>query len=378
MSMAEPINPPDPSDADRELEAEIAAVFERHFTPPEDPTTPPSDVDGEGGGGELPPTATPDPVSDGLTPDDAPPTLDATPPESDPSPGSSAPAAQGVDGAAPDPSTPTPSPSAQDEIDANLALEAYLGRRPNATEVESLLNLWADASALDQERGQYVSFLMQGGDPAQLAAHLAQQYQQPAAATPPTPAAQPTPPSAWDDDDEPAIPPQVTSELEAMRAEIAQQAQWRQQQELTQQAQLQQWYEAEASAGADEFAANAPVDIPPEHLAVLKVKANKSGLWPAFLQSHQNNPRAAYSDLLRYVATSDPAEAARWQQATVDAEVEARLADRNRQQLASSVSAGGNAAAAAPITDGPLSRDEARKGALDYLANVMNDGQPAG
>lgn len=391
MSMANPITPgaaPEPAD-EPAISPDLEAVFARHFpdaNAPDPSATPSGEADG--GGGDLPPATTPEssgepqPLStlppgleieddqDGLTGTD-----DATiiEPGSLPSDPDASPASgDGTAGAVPSPTTTSP-----EDFDANAAFQAYAGRPLSRTEGESLLQFYADARQLDEDRGQMVSFLMQGGDPAELAQYLAQQYGAPAPA--PQPSA-PTPPAAaggWDDDADP-LPPQLAAELEQIKDTQRQLQQAEQQRLADEQARTQQWYASEVSAAADEFASAAPIEIPPEHLASLKVKANKSGLFPAFLQSNGNNPRLAYQELLRYTVASDPVEQQRWQEAVVAAEVERRLADRNRQQKASSVSAGGNAAAAAPVESAQgLTRDQARQGALEYLGNVLSNGQPS-
>lgn len=367
--------------SDVEIPADLEAVFARHFpdaaTTTPDPATPSSEAVGDGG--DLPPAAVPQiddgtqPLStlppgvteEGLTSAETPSTLEPESPPSDsetPSPASG----DGVAGQS------APSPTTYTDFDANVAFEQYMGEKPSQQKVEQLLNFYADAYALPQDRSQMVSFLMGGGDLAELAQHLNQQYgQQPTVPVTQPAAADP----AWDDED--VVPPQVKAELEAIKRSQAQLAAEAEQRAVADQERERQWYADQYNAAANEWAESAPIDVPPEHLAVLKVKANKSGLFPAFLQANGGDPRRATHELLRYTAMSDPAEATRMQEAQVAAEVERRLADRNRQQLASSVSAGGNAAAAPVDTSQPLTREAAKKGAMEFLTNVMNDGQPA-
>lgn len=384
MSMATPITPEGPPEnADDALESELTAVFERHFgaQPPAeesaDPTLP-GDVDG-GDGLASQPAVSPESVDDGTEP------LSTLPPGMTEEGLTDAESASTLNESPPATASPAQEGGAVDEspaptsnFDANAAFEAMFGRQLTQQEAESLLNLYADASMLPQDRGQLVNYLLQGGDPREVYNYLGQQYGEPATAQPqqPAPARQIDPYA--DDDEEAVIPARVAQQLQELQQTQAQLTAREQQRELEQQQQQQNWYQSEASIGGDEFAAEAPFDMTPEALTVLKVKAGRSGMFPSFLQTHGGNPRVAYKSLLRYMATEDPVEAQRWQEATVEKEIKARLEDRTRQQKASSVSAGGNAAAA-PIQAGqPLDRDSARKGALDYLQQVMNDGQPGG
>lgn len=372
--------------SDVEIPADLEAVFARHFpdaATTTDPATPSSEAAGVGG--DLPPAADPEiddgtqPLStlppgvteEGLTGAETSPTLEPESPPSDSQDASPA-SGDGVD------AQPAPSPTTYTDFDANVAFEQYMGEKPSQQKVESLLNFYADAYALPQDRSEIVSFLLGGGDPAELAQHLNQRYGQPAPAPQPHPTQGSANP-AWSEyqDDEDAVPPQVKAELEQIKATQAQLAQAEQQRALDEQERTRQWYADEYNAGAEEWAKDQPIDIPPEQLSVLKVKANKSGLFPAFLQANGNNPRRATAELLRYTITSDPAEATRMQEAQVEAEVKRRLEDRNRQQLASSVSAGGNAAAAPVDTSQPMTKEQAKVGAIEMLTNVMNDGQPA-
>lgn len=367
--------------SDVEIPADLEAVFARHFPDAAaEPASPSSEA--AGGGGDLPPAAVPEiddgtqPLStlppgvteEGLTDTEVPSTLEPGSPPSEPLTPSPA-SGEGVVGQS------APSPTTYEGFDANVAFERFMGEKPSAEKVEQLLNFYADAATLDPDRGRYVSFLMGGGDPAELAAHLAQQYVQ----TPPVGSVDPTRTSEHNylDDEDDELPPRVQAELESIKQTQAQLAAVEQQRLLDDQERTRQWYENEYNSAADEWARSQPIDIPPEHLSILKVKANRSGLFPAFLQANGNDPRRATAELLRYTVGADPAESQRMIDAQVQAEVTRQLEDRTRQQKASSVSAGGNSAAAPIDTNQPLTKDQARAGALEFLDGVMNDGQPA-
>lgn len=302
------------------------------------PSTPPATD--EPADAEVPPQVPPRPTQPG--PDaDVPPAPDTpAPPEPQPAPG--------------------PEPEQVREpagVDYDRIFSAYLGTAPTADQTVALLNFVTEVQSLPPEHQQVIERALRR-DPALVA-------------PPPSPASQQQPPtqprSAWDDDDTPPRDPRV-DELQSRLD------QYEAQQRAAQEAQYQRWAQYEAQATKDAavaFAESKGLDA--TDLAILEAGAQRLGSYRAMLDSHDNDPGAAYAATLDVAYWSNPSFRSRElaQQASQDASRAAE--DTDRMTLASAVSAS-SAAGAAPTAaaPGPRTMHEAKHAAMQDIRQAFD------
>lgn len=334
------------SDTTSQIDPEVDALFAARFGD----SASPAGAEGEVGSSppglpaDLPPVdetaGGTDEAPDGLTDTEVPETIDA---------GTAPPAELAPEGGgdAVEPPPPSPTPEPQTSFDANAMFREFLGHDLDAPQGESLLRLYADLSTLaqtDPQRAAYIDALLYGGADLPGATQTLAPPITPPAAPVPSPVAPQV--DEWGEPLAQQLPPQmdpaVLARIEAMEANAAAEAQRRDQELAAQNAQWQQWAVGEMDKGARQFIADAPVAYTDEQMVVLKAKAERSGLFPAFHQATGGNPLEAERMLLNHIVQEDPVEKQRWREAEIAAEIKRRDEDARRQQRASSVSAGGN------------------------------------
>lgn len=356
-----------------EIDPALEALFEQRFG--SEPASP-AGADGEVGSSppDLPaPSAPEDLAPDGLTDPEIPETLEPSSPPSELAPEG------GAAAETPAPPSPTPSPEPPASFDANAMFREFLGHDLDATQGESLLRLYADLSHIAQTDPQRAALIEQVmyGDPN---AALPQPPAAPPAPAPPaTPPVAPVPSFQVDEWGEPvtppapAVPPEVQQRLDQLEQFAQQEAARRDAEAAAQQQQWNAWATAEMAKGVDTFAQSAPVEYTAEQLVILKTKAERSGLFPAFYQAANGNPLEAERMLLEHVALTDPVEKQRWREAEIAAAVAERDNDARRQQLASSVSAGGVAGGGqAPVDPTQLTRAQLIEQGTAELRTMMS------
>lgn len=363
--------------SDAQIDPALEALFEQRFGSTDQPASP-AGADGEVGSSppglpadpSVPDVAGDDlapPAPDGLTDPEVPENLEPSSPPSELAPEG------GAAAETPAPPSPTPSPEPPASFDANAMFREFLGHDLDATQGESLLRLYADLSQIAQTDPQRAALIEQVmyGDPSALTPPPAAPQAPAPPATPPVAPVVPAPQvDEWGEPvtpPTPVIPPEVQQRIDALEQFAQQEAARRDAEAAAQQQQWNAWATSEMAKGVDTFAQSAPVEYTAEQLVILKTKAERSGLFPAFYQAANGNPQEAERMLLEHIALTDPVEKQRWREAEIAAAVAERDNDARRQQLASSVAAGGvSGGGQTPIDPTQLSRSELlRAGAAD-------------